>query len=162
MMDGRSAAYSSAISILEIFHLPTDGFTKQQNLAFLVIADTRRQGHAASLQCIGLVVLLPYRFYMLILSKELLKMKNSGLGTATLLLMCILSWSVHADSMGSMDMDHGKTDEKQVLQEQCKAIAEQHQVTADRMEAWVKKCMDHAIKAKQDADDKAKNPGSQY
>jgi hypothetical protein len=89
-------------------------------------------------------------------------MKNSGLGTATLTLLCILSWSAYADDMGSMNMDHGKTDEKQILQEQCKAIAEQHQVTAYRMDAWVKKCMDHAMKAKQDADEKDKSQGSHY
>src|SRR3569832_2915415 len=55
-------------------------------------------------------------------------MKKYALGAAALILSCI-SWSVAAA-------------DKPTLEERCRAIAKQHGMPAEEVDAWVEKCLD--------------------
>ena len=60
-------------------------------------------------------------------------MKNIVLGVA--LVLAVMSWSAIAEEQGSMP---GKAPSK----DECKAMAEQHGMKADQVDAWVEKCME--------------------
>jgi len=68
-------------------------------------------------------------------------MKNIALGAA--LAITFLSWSAVAEEQGAM---HGKAP----TEEQCKAMAVQHGMKGDQVDAWVKKCMEMSEKMKSD------------
>ena len=68
-------------------------------------------------------------------------MKNIALGTA--LALTFLSWSAVAEEQGAM---HGNAP----TEEQCKAMAEQHGMKGDQVDAWVKKCLEMSEKMKSD------------
>src|SRR3569832_1899143 len=83
-------------------------------------------------------------------------MKKYALGAAALILSCI-SWSVAAA-------------DKPTLEERCRAIAKQHGMPAEEVDAWVEKCLDHtkAMMArhpqgeqKQPHEDKSGQPGEE-
>lgn len=57
-------------------------------------------------------------------------MKKTALGAAALAVFC-LSGSAFAA-------------EEPSLEDRCRAIAQQHQVAADQIEAWVTRCVNHA------------------
>ena len=60
-------------------------------------------------------------------------MKNIALGAA--LALTFLSWSAVAEEQGAM---HGKAP----TEEQCKAMAVQHGMKGEQVDAWVKKCLE--------------------
>ncbi len=68
-------------------------------------------------------------------------MKNIALGAA--LALTFLSWSVVAEEQGAM---HGKAP----TEEQCKAMAVQHGMKGEKVDAWVKKCLEMSEKMKSD------------
>ena len=68
-------------------------------------------------------------------------MKNIALGAA--LALTFLSWSAVAEEQGAM---HGKAP----TEEQCKAMAVQHGMKGDQVDAWVKKCLEMSEKMKSD------------
>jgi hypothetical protein len=68
-------------------------------------------------------------------------MKNIARGAA--LAITFLSWSAVAEEQGAM---HGKAP----TEEQCKAMAVQHGMKGDQVDAWVKKCMEMSEKMKSD------------
>jgi hypothetical protein len=68
-------------------------------------------------------------------------MKNIALGAA--LALTFLSWSAVAEEQGAM---HGKAP----TEEQCKAMAQQHGMKGDQVDAWVKKCLEMSEKMKSD------------
>jgi hypothetical protein len=68
-------------------------------------------------------------------------MKNIALGAAFVL--TFLSWSAVAEEQGSM---HEKTS----TEDQCKAMAVQHGMKGDKLDAWVAKCLDMSKKMKSD------------
>lgn len=70
-------------------------------------------------------------------------MKNIALGTA--LVLSFISWSAYAEegnSMGSME-------------DKCKAVGEQHGISGDKMDAWMKKCMEMSEKMNEDMNEKS-------
>jgi len=68
-------------------------------------------------------------------------MKNIALGAA--LALTFLSWSAVAEEQGAM---HGKAP----TEEQCKAMAVQHGMKGEQVDAWVKKCLEMSEKMKSD------------
>jgi hypothetical protein len=85
-------------------------------------------------------------------SKEL-SMNNIALGAA--LVLTVLSWSAVADERDSM---HGKA----TMEEQCKAMAQQHGMQGDKLDAWVDKCLEIAAKmhhGRETGDNNAMNDG---
>lgn len=66
-------------------------------------------------------------------------MKKIALGVAALTLS-FMSWSVVAGE--------GPTEE------QCKAMGEQHGMSGEKLDAWMKRCLDHSM-MKHDKDEKA-------
>jgi hypothetical protein len=66
-------------------------------------------------------------------------MKNIALGAA--LVLTVMSWSAMAEERDAM---HGKP----TIEEQCKAMAEQHGMKGDKVDAWVQKCLEMAEKMK--------------
>lgn len=72
-------------------------------------------------------------------------MKKIALGVAALTLS-FMSWSVVAGE--------GPTEE------QCKAMGEQHGMSGEKLDAWMKKCLDHSM-MKHDKDEKAETHGKE-
>jgi len=68
-------------------------------------------------------------------------MKNIALGAA--LALTFLSGSAVAEEQGAM---HGKAP----TEEQCKAMAAQHGMKGEQVDAWVKKCLEMSEKMKSD------------
>ena len=68
-------------------------------------------------------------------------MKNIALGAA--LALTFLSGSAVAEEQGAM---HGKAP----TEEQCKAMAVQHGMKGEQVDAWVKKCLEMSEKMKSD------------
>ena len=68
-------------------------------------------------------------------------MKNIALGAA--LALTFLSGSAIAEEQGAM---HGKAP----TEEQCKAMAVQHGMKGEQVDAWVKKCLEMSEKMKSD------------
>ena len=68
-------------------------------------------------------------------------MKNIALGAA--LALTFLSWSAVAEEQGAM---HGKAP----TEEQCKAMAVQHGMKGEQVDAWVKKCLEMSEKMNSD------------
>jgi len=66
-------------------------------------------------------------------------MKNIVPGLA--LVLTVMSWSAIAEEQGSMH-------DKGSIEEQCKAMAAQHGMKGDQVDAWVKKCMEVSDKMK--------------
>ena len=62
-------------------------------------------------------------------------MKNIALGAA--LVLTVISWSAMAEEEGAM---HGKPS----IEDQCKAMAKQHGMKGDQVDAWVQKCLEMA------------------
>jgi hypothetical protein len=68
-------------------------------------------------------------------------MKIIALGAA--LALTFLSWSAVAEEQGAM---HGNAP----TEEQCKAMAVQHGMKGEQVDAWVKKCLEMSEKMKSD------------
>ena len=68
-------------------------------------------------------------------------MKNIVSGLA--LVLSLMSWSAVAKEQDSM---HGQAP----MEEQCKAMAVQHGMKGDKLDAWVKKCLEIANEIKND------------
>jgi hypothetical protein len=68
-------------------------------------------------------------------------MKNIARGAA--LALTFLSWSAVAEEQGAV---HGKAP----TEEQCKAMAVQHGMKGEQVDAWVKKCVEMSEKMKSD------------
>jgi hypothetical protein len=62
-------------------------------------------------------------------------MKNVAMGVA--LVLTLVSWAAVAE-----DQDAAKSSTEQ----QCQSMGEQHGVTAEKMDAWMKKCMEMSEK----------------
>ena len=75
-------------------------------------------------------------------------MNNIALGAA--LVLTVMSWSAVAEEQDSM---HGKAP----MEEQCKAMAQQHGMQGDKLDAWVKKCMEMANKMHRDRETSENN-----
>ena len=70
-------------------------------------------------------------------------MKHIVLGAAFVLSLTAMPWSAIADEQ-STDSD------KATMEDKCRAMGEQHGMKGDKMEGWMKKCMDIIEKMKED------------
>jgi len=70
-------------------------------------------------------------------------MNNIALGAA--LVLTVLSWSAVAEERDTM---HGKA----TMEDQCRAMAQQHGMEGDKLNAWVDKCLEMAAKMHRDRD----------
>jgi len=73
-------------------------------------------------------------------------MKNMAMGAA--LVLSLVSWSAFAE-----DQDAAQGSREQ----QCQSMGEQHGVTAEKMDDWMKKCMDMSEKMNDGMDMGEKN-----
>ena len=70
-------------------------------------------------------------------------MKNIALGAALALSLATLSWSVIAE-------EQPPAQDKATMEDKCRAMGEQHGMKGEKMDAWMKKCMDIVAKMKED------------
>ena len=70
-------------------------------------------------------------------------MKNIALGAALALSLATLSWSVIAE-------EQPPAQDKATMEDKCRAMGEQHGMKGEKMDAWMKRCMDIVEKMKKD------------
>ena len=81
-------------------------------------------------------------------------MKIIAMGTA--LAFTVLSWSAMAEEQKTMQ-------DKPSIEDQCRAMAEQHGMKGDKVDAWVKKCLEMAEQMhhnREMGDDNARHHGA--
>ena len=71
-------------------------------------------------------------------------MKHIALGTVFALSLSVVSWSAIADEQSP---EHDKA----TMEDKCRAMGEQHGMKGDKMEGWMKKCMDIVMKMREEA-----------
>jgi hypothetical protein len=69
-------------------------------------------------------------------------MKHIALGAVFALSLATVSWTVLAE-------DQSPEQDKATMEDKCKAMGEQHGMKDEKMDAWMKKCMDIVTKMRE-------------